>query len=144
MKINCEIVSHHFAWKLKLTNLATLVIRTHKNRVVNEFYKILWIVETIADGKFKVVSKNKYFRRKYKLTSNTYRKWCFWYIYKFKRSDEKKNKGEKITVSLEKLKCAKTDSPTCKLYWLTHRQIENLQWITSWKISVEQAFHTQI
>lgn len=57
---------------------------------------------------------------------------------------KKKNKGETITVSLEKLKCAKTDSPTCKLYWLTHRQIENLQWITSWKISVEQAFHMQI
>ena len=57
---------------------------------------------------------------------------------------KKKNKGEKITLSLEKLKCAKTDSPTCKLYWLTHRQIENLQWITSWKISVEQAFHMQI
>ena len=54
----------------------------------------------------------------------------------------KRNKeGEKITVSLEKLKCAKTDSPTCKMYWLTHRQIENLQGITSWKISVEQAFH---
>ena len=144
MKINCEIVSHHFAWKLKLTNLATLVIRTHKNCVVNEFYKISWIVETIADRKFTVVSKNKYFRRKYKLMSNAYRKWCFWYIYEFERSDEKKNKGEKITVSLEKLKCAKTDSPTCKLYWLTHRQIENLQWITSWKISVEQAFHMQI
>ena len=31
---------------------------------------------------------------------------------------KKKNKGETITVSLEKLKCAKTDSPTCKLYWL--------------------------
>ena len=30
----------------------------------------------------------------------------------------KKKKREKITVSLEKLKCAKTDSPTCKLYWL--------------------------
>ena len=56
----------------------------------------------------------------------------------------KKKQREKITVSLEKLKCAKTDSPTCKLYWLTHRQIENLQWITSWKISVEQAFHMQI
>ena len=52
--------------------------------------------------------------------SNVYRKWCFWYIYEFERSDEKKkkNKGETITVSLEKLKCAKTDSPTCKLYWL--------------------------
>ena len=30
----------------------------------------------------------------------------------------KKKQREKITVSLEKLKCAKTDSPTCKLYWL--------------------------
>ena len=56
----------------------------------------------------------------------------------------KKKQREKITVSLEKLKCAKTDSPTCKLYWLAHHQIENLQWITSWKISVEQAFHMQI
>ena len=41
--------------------------------MVNEFYKILWIIETIADRKFKVVSKNKYFRRKYKLMSNVYR-----------------------------------------------------------------------
>ena len=41
--------------------------------MVNEFYKILWITETIADRKFKVVSKNKYFRRKYKLMSNVYR-----------------------------------------------------------------------
>ena len=88
--------------------------------------------------------KQVFFRRKYKLTSNAYQKWCFWYIYDFERSDEKKNKGEKITLSLEKLKCAKTDSPTCKLYWLAHHQIENLQWITSWKISVEQAFHMQI
>lgn len=86
--------------------------------MVNEFYKISWIVETIADQKFKVVSKNKYFTRKYKLTSNAYRKWCFWYVYEFERSDEKKKQREKITVSLEKLKCAKTDSPTCKLYWL--------------------------
>ena len=75
MKIDCEILLHHFAWKLMLTNLAKS--DSHKNCVVNEFYKISWIIETIADWKFKVVSKNKYFRRKYRLTNNTYRKWCF-------------------------------------------------------------------
>ena len=31
---------------------------------------------------------------------------------------KKKKQREKIAISLEKLKCAKTDSPTCKLYWL--------------------------
>lgn len=75
--------------------------------------------------------------------SNVYRNLCSFMNSK-DQMKKKKNKGETITVSLEKLKCAKTDSPTCKLYWLTHRQIENLQWITSWKISVEQAFHMQI
>ena len=44
------------------------------------------------------------------------------------RKMKKMKKEEEIRVSLQKLKCAKTDSPTCKWYWLTHRQV-NLQTI---------------
>ena len=57
--------------------------------------------------------------------------------------NQMKKKGEEIRVSLQKLKCAKTDSPTCKWYWLTHPQV-NLQSITSWKISERHAFHMQM